>query len=218
MTLVADVSRKRGRPSFGRPRAVRGLDLFDTPPRALDPLFEHEPLLNGVRTISEPFAGRGNLVLAMRGRGIVVHAADILNRGCPDCAVRDFFAAGGRAGRGVRPAGCDVLVSNPPYSRAMDAIEHALGLGFETVIFLLKVEFLCAAERYERLHKPGHLRRVHVLAERLQGMHDANYEGRRASQPLMHAWFVIDRGYCGPAVINPVSMQRPAERMPWRVS
>jgi hypothetical protein len=207
MTIITEGA-KRGRPSFGRPRAVRGLDLFDTPPIALEPLFEHEPLLAGVKVICEPFAGRGNLVTAMRRRGITVHAADILDRGCPDCAAQDFFAAGGRAG-------CGVLVSNPPYSRAMDAIEHALGLGFETVIFLLKVEFLCSATRYERLHKSGHLRRVHVLAERLQGMHDANYEGRRASQPLMHAWFVIERGYRGPAIINPVSMQRPAERMPW---
>jgi phage/plasmid-associated DNA primase len=78
---------KRGRPSFGRSRAVRGLDLFDTPPRALDPLFEHEPLLAGVRVICEPFAGRGNLVTAMRSRGITVHAADI-------CAADAFMMLG----------------------------------------------------------------------------------------------------------------------------
>ena len=36
---------RRRRPSFGRPRSIRGLDLFDTPPRVLKPLFEHEPLL-----------------------------------------------------------------------------------------------------------------------------------------------------------------------------
>ena len=56
----------RRRPSFGRSRAVRGLDLFDTPPIALGPLFEHEPLLAGVTTVAEPFCGKGNLVIAMR--------------------------------------------------------------------------------------------------------------------------------------------------------
>ena len=56
-------------------------------------------------------------------------------------------------------------------------IEHALALRFRVVALLLKLSFLCTHERYERLHKPGHLRRVHVLAERLQDMHDANYTG-----------------------------------------
>ena len=48
------------RPFFGRALAVRGLDCFDTPPIALDPLFVNEPLLAGVRAVAEPFAGRGN--------------------------------------------------------------------------------------------------------------------------------------------------------------
>ena len=67
----------------------------------------------------------------------------------------------------------------------------------------------------ERLHKRGHLRRVHVLAERLQDMHDANFAGKKAGQSQVHAWFVFDRDYCGPATINPVSIKRPAARMPW---
>ena len=53
----------RRRPSFGRPPAIRGFDLFDTPAIALEPLFAHEPLLRGVTTVAEPFCGRGNLVL-----------------------------------------------------------------------------------------------------------------------------------------------------------
>lgn len=50
----------RHHPSFGRPQAVRGLDLFDTPPIALAPLFAHEPLLQGVSSVVEPFCGQGN--------------------------------------------------------------------------------------------------------------------------------------------------------------
>src|SRR5438552_2763253 len=92
------------RPSFGRPRAVRGLDQFDTPPIALGPLFEHEPLLAGVTIICEPFCGKGNLVLAMRARGLTVHASDIQHRGCPDSTVLDFRRMN------ERPPGCDVLI------------------------------------------------------------------------------------------------------------
>jgi hypothetical protein len=202
-------SSKCRRPSFGRPRAVRGFDLFDTPPHVLEPLFEHEPLLTGVSSICEPFCGLGNLVLVMRGRGIRVHAADILDRGCPASQVCDFFEMTGR------PSDCRLLLSNPPFSRAMEAIEHALVIGFDVVIFLLKTGFLNAAERFERLHKPGHLRRVHIISERIQDMHDANFAGEKASQSQVHAWFVIDRSYCGPAVINPVSINKPTERMLW---
>jgi hypothetical protein len=112
----------------------------------------------------------------------------------------------------------DAELSNPPYQHAMEAIEHAFAIGFDVVIFLLKLSFLCTADRFERLHKPGHLRRLHVLAERLQDMHDAAHlaaGGDKAGQSQNHAWFVFDRHYCGPAAINPVSINKPAARMPW---
>ena len=117
-----------------------------------------------------------------------------------------------------RPPGCDVLVSNCAYADAMGHIEHALALRFRVIVLLLKLSFLCTDERYERLHPRGHLCRVHVLAERLQGMHDAAHiaaGGKESSQSQVHAWFVFDRDYCGPATINPVSIHRPAARMPW---
>jgi hypothetical protein len=42
-------------------------------------------------------------------------------------------------------------------------------------------------------------------------MHDANF----TSQSQVHAWFVLDRDYCGPATISPVSINAPDVRMPW---
>jgi len=201
--------RKPGRPSFGRSKKERGLDQFDTPPIALAPLFEHEPLLKGVTTICEPFCGRGNLTIAMREHGLIVHASDIMDRGCPDSVTLDFRAMASR------PPDCDVLLSNPPYADAMGHLEHAWGLGFRLVVFLLPPSFLHTADRFDRLHRTGRLRRVHVLAERLQDMHDANFVGKKASQSQVHAWYVLDRNYCGPATINPVSIYRPGERMPW---
>ena len=73
----------------------------------------------------------------------------------------------------------------------------------------------CTAPTGSNACTSGALRRIHVLAERLQGMHDANFTGEKASQSQVHAWFVFDRDYCGPATINPVSIHRPATRMPW---
>jgi hypothetical protein len=144
------------RPSFGRSRAARGGDLFDTPPIALEPLFAHEPLLAGVTSVAEPFCGKGNLVVAMRARGLTVHASDLSDRGYPDSTVLDFRAMT------VRPPGCDVLLSNPPYGNAMDYLEHAWALGFRVVVLLLPPSFLHTADRYKRMHERGRLRRVHV--------------------------------------------------------
>jgi hypothetical protein len=97
----------------------------------------------------------------------------------------------------------------------MQYIEHALKLEFRVIALLLKVNFMCTSERYERLHKLGHLRRIHVFAERLQDMHDANFTGKKASQSQVHGWYVLHRDYCGPATINPVSIHAPDVRMPW---
>jgi hypothetical protein len=200
-------SSKPGRPSFGRSKAERGLDQYDTPPIALAPLFAHEPLLAGVRAVTEPFAGRGNLVLAMRQRGLTVFASDIVDRGCPDSAVLDF--------RDMTAAPCPVLISNPPYALTTDLLEHAMAIGFRVVIFLLTTNYVHTSDRLARVHRLGHLIRVHVLAERLQGMHDSNFTGKTASQSQVHSWFTFARDHYGPAVINPVSLHRPDERMPW---
>ena len=202
----------RRRPSLGRSRAVRGLDQFDTPPVALDPLFEHEPLLAGVTACASRSAARATWSSPCAPAGSPCSPATSSTAAVPipRCSTS--------AAMTERPPGCDVLLSNCAYADAMGHIEHALALGFRVIVLLLKLSFLCTAERYERLHKRGHLRRVHVLAERLQGMHDAAHiaaGGKKGSQSQVHAWFVFDRDYCGPATINPVSIHRPAARMPW---
>ena len=203
---------KRRHVSHGRSRKARGLDQFDTPIEALGPLFVHEPLLANVRSVCEPFCGIGNLVVAMRKRGLTVHASDIEDRGCPGSTVLDFRQMT------TRPAACDVLLSNPPFNGAMDHIEHAWRLGFRLLVLLLSPNFMHTTERFERLHKTGRLRRVFPLSERLQGMHDAAHVaagGKLGSQPQTHIWLTLDAGYCGPATIVPISIQRPTECMPW---
>ena len=203
------------RPSLGRSKSERGLDQFDTPPIALEPLFAHEPLLAGVTIVCEPFCGLGNLVIAMRERGLTVHASDIVNRGCPDSTVLDFLKMTDR------PLDCDVLLSNPPFSIAMEIIEHAWRLGFRLAILLMEPSFLFSADRFERIHPRGHLRRIYPLAERLKDMHDATHianGGKKSSQPRMHCWYVFDRNYCGHATTIPVSINDPTARMPWQTT
>ena len=202
---------KRNHPSFGRKKSARGLDQFDTPPIASS-CCSSTSRLAGVKSVCEPFSGKGNLVIAMRRRGLIVHASDIEDRGCPDSIVLDFLVVTDR------PPDCDVLCRIPLFSRAMEIIEHAWALGFRVVILLLKIEFLNTEERYERMHKRGHLRRVCPFAERLQDVHDAKHlaaGGKKGSQSQDHGWFAFDRNYCGHATTIPVSINDATARMPW---
>ena len=57
-----------------------------------------------------------------------------------------------------------------------------MAIGFRVVIFLLTTNYVHTSDRLARVHRLGHLIRVHVLAERLQGMHDSNFTGKTASQ------------------------------------
>ena len=77
---------------------------------------------------------------------------------------------------------------------------------------------LSSKGRYMRIHRPGHLCRVHVFAERIT-MHDAAHiaaGGKKAGQSQCHAWFVFDRDYRGLAMVNPISINEPDARMPWQ--
>ena len=108
-----------------------------------------------------------------------------------------------------------MLISNPPYASATDCLEHAWAIGFRVIAFLLDTNFLHTADRHARVHRPGRLKRVHLFAERLQDMHDANHTGPKASQSRTHIWCVFDRGHYGPATISPISLHQPSARMPW---
>jgi hypothetical protein len=200
----------KGHPRFSRTIEERGLDAVDTPEFAFLPLFDHEPLLAGVREIAEPAAGAGAMVIPLRKRGIHVHAADVAPRGCPNCKTADFLKTR------TLPPGCDVLWTNPPFSRALPFILHSLVLGYRIVILLLRLQFLTSAERYDRLYPLGRLRRVHVVTNRIT-MHDVNHlaaGGKTASQSQDHAWYVFDATYFGAPTINFMSKNNPA-RMPW---
>lgn len=181
----------KNHPSLGRPKKERGLNKFDTPPIALAPLFAHEPLLAGVDEVCEPFCGQGNLVIAMRERGLTVHASDIKYRGCPNSTVLDFLKMT------TRP--CDLLLSNPAYDGiaggALEFIEHAIDvLRFPVVILLLKLGFLCADVRFERLYPRGILRRMYPIVERLQDMHDAEHLARGGKNRAVQRYLLEAHG------------------------
>jgi hypothetical protein len=177
------------------PLAVRGLDLYETPPEATRALLNVEQL---PRVIWEPAAGRGAIADVLRARGHRVIARDIHDYGAPSVrANMDFLKAK------TAPPGCETIVTNPPYNLAEAFVVHALRLVPRSYM-LLRLAFL-ESERRSAILDRGRLLRVHVFKQRLPMMHRDGWTGRRASSAIAFAWFVWDRDYRGTARIDRIS-------------
>ena len=179
-----------------RPHAERGLDLYETPAVAVEALLRVEKIPH---KIWEPAAGRGAIVRVLRDRGHAIIASDIFDYGGLHF-VGDFLA------QTRMPAGCEAIITNPPYQAAEPFVAHALDLA-PHVIMLLRLAFLESERRCRILEGRG-LARVHVFRKRLPMMHRAGWEGRKANSGMAFAWFVWERGFSGPTTIHRISWER----------
>jgi hypothetical protein len=76
---------------------------------------------------------------------------------------------------------CTVIITNPPYSRAMPMIEHSLEFGARFIVMLLRLNFLASESRatFMRQHSPD----VYVLPNR------PSFSGH-GTDSIDYAWFV----------------------------
>ena len=177
--------------------AERGLDLYETPTVAVEALLRVE---NIPRCVWEPAAGHGAIVRVLRDHGHAVIASDIHDYGFPLHFCRDFLAE-------IRmPAGAEAIVTNPPFQIAEKFVARALDL-CPRVIMLLRLAFLESERRCSILEGRG-LARVHVFRKRLPMMHRDGWEGRKANSGMAFAWFVWERGYTGPTIVDRISWER----------
>jgi hypothetical protein len=170
--------------------AVRGLDLYQTPPVAIEALLAVENLPH---TIWEPAAGRGAIVKSLRNAGHAVIASDICHYDFELDFIIDFLAT-------QAPIGAEAIITNPPYRIATEFTRHALDLA-PHVYLLLRLAFLESIRRTEILEQRG-LARVHIFRRRLPFMHRDNWSGRRASSAIPFAWFCWDRDHRGPTIVD----------------
>jgi hypothetical protein len=179
----------------------RGPDCYETPPEAVYALMKVETL---PRYIWEPAAGPGSIVQVLRAAGHTVTASDLLNYGCPDCAV-DINFLKLTANKTQYPG---AILTNPPYKDAEAFVEQALAL-CPKVIMLLRLAFLESEKRRVILEESG-LVRVHVFRNRLPMMHRRGWNGPKASSAIPFAWFVWERGYQGPITLDRISWEHSA--------
>jgi hypothetical protein len=179
------------------PLAERGVDLYETPPCAIEALFGAEKLPHW---IWEPAAGRGAIVNVLRDRGHAVIASDLVDYGFPLHFAGDFLA------QTKAPVGCECILTNPPFQIISGFVAHALDLS-PLVIVLARLAFLESTRRTKILEHRG-LARIHVFRNRLPMMHRAGWTGARASSAVAFAWFVFERGHRGPTTIDRISWER----------
>jgi hypothetical protein len=189
VTVMLDHSAQSGRHSL----VERGADLYETPPIAVEALLAVETDLP--HWVWEPCAGRGAITKVLHDRGHAVVCSDLIQYDdFPLHFVGDFLT------QTKAPAGCDAIVSNPPYQIATEFTRHALDLA-PRVYLLLRLAFLESVCRSEILEKRG-LARVHVFRKRLPMMHRHGWSGPRASSAIPFAWFCWLRDHRGPAVVD----------------
>jgi hypothetical protein len=174
----------------------RRFDLYETPAVAVEALLRVEQIPH---RIWEPAAGRGAIVRVLRDHGHAVIASDIHNYGNLHF-VSDFLA------QERLPAGCEAIVTNPPFRLAEEFVAHALELA-PLVIMLLRLAFLESERRCRILEGRG-LARVHVFRKRLPMMHRDQWVGRKANSGMAFAFFVWDRNHKGPTTIDRISWER----------
>lgn len=176
--------------------AERKQDLYETPDVAVHALLrvEHLP-----RRLWEPACGRGRIVNVLRSAGHEVIGSDLIDYGDPTHFYRrDFLME-------RLPAGCECIVTNPPFQLAEQFVAHALEL-CPRVVMLLRLAFYESHRRSHILEECG-LARIHAFRKRLPMMHRDGWEGRKANSGMAFAWYVWDRNHKGATTIHRISWE-----------
>lgn len=171
-----------------REAARRGDDFYPTAqPEAIRALFAADgQRIRESRTVWEPACGDGALVREIRAMGMPCCASDLIDRGCPDSWVADFYSC--LTSRG------GAIITNPPFCEinARDGhgrwLRHTLAMpGWDYLALLLSWDWPAArANGLGKLLDEQPFSWSYLMRWKL----DFTGEG---SPPQRNAWFVWDR-------------------------
>ena len=162
----------------GQPEAVRGL------------LARDGDAIRACGSVWEPACGDGALVREIRASGIPCCASDLIDRGCPDSWVADYFSCLRSRGRAI--------ITNPPFCEinARDGhgrwLRHTLDMpGWDYLALLLSWDWPAArANGLGALLDANPFSYCYLMRWKL----DFTGEG---SPPQRNAWFVWRRDWSG---------------------
>jgi hypothetical protein len=166
-------------------------DLYHTPDWVTRTLL---PVLRPVSCVWEPAAGHGKMAETLRAAGYDVVATDIADG-------VDFLAE-------KRNRGAEAIVTNPPFNRAREFVEHALDLMEQTrgqVAMLLRTDFDHAITRQHLFGSCRVFAKKLVLTKRIVW-----YERPKAAPSFNHAWYIWDWQHSGaPNLVYPCLDAKP---------
>lgn len=159
-------------------------DFYATEPKAVELLLDEEQFQ---KDILEPCCGLNHITDVLKSRGYQVITSDLIDRGV-GAEVKDFFEYESWYGD---------IVTNPPYSQAVDFVEHSLKIIEEgsRVAMFLKIQFLEGKKRKEFFKKypPKY---IYVASSRLRCAKNGEFD-KYGSSAVCYAWFVWEKGYRG---------------------
>lgn len=166
-------------------------DYYATDPKAAQLLMEVETFQP---VIWECACGEGHLAKEFEKAGYTVIATDLIDRGYGEQA--DFLEC-------VTPnLQCDII-TNPPYSKAKEFVEHALDISADgtKVAMFLKIQFLESKVRKE-MFKKYPPKTIYVSSSRLHCAMNGDFERYSKSNAICYAWYVWVKGYKGDTVLK----------------
>lgn len=175
-------------------------DFYATDPIAVKKLLTSYSGIDGL--ILEPCVGQGHIAEAIKNfytnpREIV--GVDIVNRGYPNTIVVDFL-------KWETDQKFDSIISNPPYSLAMEFVEKGMELlnNDGVMAMFLKIQFLEGSKRKEMFEKypPKY---IYVFRNRMATWKDGqpkDHNGKRWATTMCHAWFIWEKGSVTEPVIR----------------
>lgn len=164
-------------------------DFYATEPKAVELLLNKESFKF---SILEPCCGMNHITKVLESRGYHVTASDLVDRGV-GAEIKDFLDYTEWRGD---------IVTNPPYSKALEFIEHSLRITERgaTIAMFLKIQFLEGKKRKEffKKHPPKH---IYVASSRLRCAKNGDFD-KYGSSAVCYAWFVWVNGYQGEPTVR----------------
>ena len=154
-------------------------DLYETPYSMTIQLLEKEKLFG---TILEPACGNGAIVKIIGQCEKYDIEKDFLKE------IRMF----------------DTIITNPPYSLALEFIQKAKQIAKKKIIFLLPLSYLHGKKRYDLIYsdKVFPLARIYVFTRYPMLGDKLREDGKYHTGMMVYAWYVWEKGYCGKPIIK----------------
>lgn len=169
-------------------------DFYATDPNVLDLLAKK---YNIPDVVMEPACGEGHLSKWLEAHGHKVYSYDLIDRGYGN--QKNFFEIL------TIPEDCRCILTNPPYKYATEFVLHALELlpiGGQVVMFL-KTTFLETERRYKEIFKPTPPKYVYQFVRRAMCAKNGDFvEARKMGSAVSYAFFLWEKGYNGPTMLD----------------